>query len=399
MSPRIHEIQVNWLRRMEAHRRPLNWKAGAARGNDVAERPGSMHVDVTGGRSRRNPPPSLKRPRTLPGLSFPPSCPSSPQTTSPNPFRRLLRRARFQKTPSSIFFKRKYRQRRRPSNHFTFSIEPGEVRRLPSAPTAPAKPPPSKCSPGPHPPPPPETHLRRRPTSLFRRQKRFPQKNHHGHGQTSSNSSWDLPRPRILPRINGANLQHLPTGPTSNPAPPNSPPCSPSPDKPTHPTRPQTLPRRAHEMRKSSPHSSTTPKSSSSTNPPSASYVNAQTKRPATSSATHNQKYNATILLTSHYMADITCPLQTRPSSSTRAGLFYDGPLAAIIDRFAPPLPRSENSISPTSSPAESLTPFGEIQSHEGRLRQPHHPPRTPELKTTARILSSLPSRGNPDDF
>src|SRR5271170_3469807 len=78
----------------------------------------------------------------------------------------------------------------------------------------------------------------------------------------------------------------------------------------------------------------------------------------------YNRKYNATILLTSHYMADITA-LCKRVLLIHQGSLFYDGPLAAIVDRFAP---YREVKLDFTADVLrESLAPFGEIQSAEGR--------------------------------
>ena len=49
----------------------------------------------------------------------------------------------------------------------------------------------------------------------------------------------------------------------------------------------------------------------------------------------YNRKYNATILLTSHYMADITA-LCKRVLLIHQGSLFYDGALAGIVEKFAP---------------------------------------------------------------
>jgi ABC-2 type transport system ATP-binding protein len=49
----------------------------------------------------------------------------------------------------------------------------------------------------------------------------------------------------------------------------------------------------------------------------------------------YNQRYNATILLTSHYMADITA-LCRRVMLIHRGQLIYDGSLEGLLERFAP---------------------------------------------------------------
>jgi ABC-2 type transport system ATP-binding protein len=78
----------------------------------------------------------------------------------------------------------------------------------------------------------------------------------------------------------------------------------------------------------------------------------------------YNRKYNATILLTSHYMADITA-LCKRVLLIHQGRLFYDGALAGIIDKFAP---YREVKLDFTEDLAkERLEGFGEIAEAEGR--------------------------------
>ncbi len=78
----------------------------------------------------------------------------------------------------------------------------------------------------------------------------------------------------------------------------------------------------------------------------------------------YNRKYGATILLTSHYMADITA-LCKRVLLIHQGKLFYDGALAGILDRFAP---YREVKLEITEDVAkESLAAFGELESAEGR--------------------------------
>ncbi len=101
----------------------------------------------------------------------------------------------------------------------------------------------------------------------------------------------------------------------------------------------------------------------------------------------YNRRYNATILLTSHYMADITA-LCKRVLLIHQGRLFYDGPLAGIIDRFAPYREVKLDLTEPVDR--ESLAAFGEVESAEGRaasliIRR--------ELltDTVQRLLASLP--------
>jgi ABC-2 type transport system ATP-binding protein len=78
----------------------------------------------------------------------------------------------------------------------------------------------------------------------------------------------------------------------------------------------------------------------------------------------YNRRYAATILLTSHYMADITA-LCKRVLLIHHGKLFYDGALAGIVDRFAPYREVKLDFTDPVAK--ESLTAFGEVVSVEGR--------------------------------
>ncbi len=78
----------------------------------------------------------------------------------------------------------------------------------------------------------------------------------------------------------------------------------------------------------------------------------------------YNRKYHATILLTSHYMADITA-LCKRVLLIHQGRLFYDGALSGIIDKFAP---YREVKLDFTEDVArERLAGFGDIAEAEGR--------------------------------
>jgi len=80
--------------------------------------------------------------------------------------------------------------------------------------------------------------------------------------------------------------------------------------------------------------------------------------------AEYNRRTGATVLLTSHYMADITalCP---RVLLIHQGALFHDGPLEQLAARLAPCRQvRLELAEPPT---AEALAPFGELECLEGR--------------------------------
>jgi ABC-2 type transport system ATP-binding protein len=78
----------------------------------------------------------------------------------------------------------------------------------------------------------------------------------------------------------------------------------------------------------------------------------------------YNRKYGATVLLTSHYMADITA-LCRRVMMIHQGNLFYDGALAGIVDRFSPYREVKLDFTDPV--PRETLAAFGEVAATEGR--------------------------------
>lgn len=100
----------------------------------------------------------------------------------------------------------------------------------------------------------------------------------------------------------------------------------------------------------------------------------------------YNQRYQATVLLTSHYMADITALCQ-RVLLIHQGQLIYDGSLDRLLERFAP---YREVKIELAQPLSESrLLQYGELESIEGRevrfLVQ-----RETLTRTVARILAEL---------
>ncbi len=77
----------------------------------------------------------------------------------------------------------------------------------------------------------------------------------------------------------------------------------------------------------------------------------------------YNRRYQATILLTSHYMADITA-LCDRVLLIYQGELIYDGQLDGLLDRFAPYREVKVELATPTD--AAKLTHYGEVESVEG---------------------------------
>jgi ABC-2 type transport system ATP-binding protein len=78
----------------------------------------------------------------------------------------------------------------------------------------------------------------------------------------------------------------------------------------------------------------------------------------------YNSKYGATILLTSHYMADITA-LCDRVLVIHQGQLVYDGGLNKLIDNFAPCREVKVELAHPI--PEAKLLPYGEIKALEGQ--------------------------------
>ncbi|QEY33312.1 ATP-binding cassette domain-containing protein [Synechococcus sp. RSCCF101] len=81
--------------------------------------------------------------------------------------------------------------------------------------------------------------------------------------------------------------------------------------------------------------------------------------------ARYNRRHGATMLLTSHYMADITalCP---RVLLIHRGRLMHDGALDALTERLAPC--RSVRLELRQPQPAEVFAAYGEIEEHDGTL-------------------------------
>ncbi len=79
----------------------------------------------------------------------------------------------------------------------------------------------------------------------------------------------------------------------------------------------------------------------------------------------YNQKYGATILLTSHYMADITA-LCDRVLVIHKGSLIYDGQLDRLLDQFAPYREVSVEFERTQDISRQSLKPYGELQNLSG---------------------------------
>lgn len=100
----------------------------------------------------------------------------------------------------------------------------------------------------------------------------------------------------------------------------------------------------------------------------------------------YNQKYNATILLTSHYMADITA-LCDRVMMIHQGKLIYDGGLEKLLQRFAPC--RQVKVELSQALPPEKLAQFGEIEAIDGQQVR-FFVPREELTQTISQIIAQL---------
>lgn len=100
----------------------------------------------------------------------------------------------------------------------------------------------------------------------------------------------------------------------------------------------------------------------------------------------YNQRYGATVLLTSHYMADITALCQ-RVLVIHQGQLIYDGSLEGLVDRFAPC--REVKVELAQSYPAEKLALYAELEAIDGQMVRFLVPQET-LTRTVAKILTDL---------
>ncbi|WP_018130737.1 ABC transporter ATP-binding protein [Effusibacillus pohliae] len=101
----------------------------------------------------------------------------------------------------------------------------------------------------------------------------------------------------------------------------------------------------------------------------------------------YNERHKATILLTSHYMADVAA-LCRRVILINRGKILYDGELDALVERFAPY--KMANLVLKQPVPEAELRVHGELMSYE----YPRVSLRLPRVEVSSRsagILSSLP--------
>lgn len=101
----------------------------------------------------------------------------------------------------------------------------------------------------------------------------------------------------------------------------------------------------------------------------------------------YNQKYNSTIILTSHYMGDVR-ELCKRVIVINKGTILYDGLLEKIVDKFAP------HKVIKVDFEKEidekKLSDVGEIKEYKD-LRAEIHVPKTQATKRASKLLDNFP--------
>lgn len=108
-------------------------------------------------------------------------------------------------------------------------------------------------------------------------------------------------------------------------------------------------------------------------------------KRIRTFVAEYNQRYGATVLLTTHYMADVEA-LCKRVVVIHQGQILFDGPLTKLVNQFS-----AEKTIVVTlDDPSVDLAPYGEVTSRDTD-RVTLRVPKAETSRITARLLADLP--------
>ncbi|MFC1466780.1 MAG: ATP-binding cassette domain-containing protein [Candidatus Brachytrichaceae bacterium NZ_4S206] len=102
--------------------------------------------------------------------------------------------------------------------------------------------------------------------------------------------------------------------------------------------------------------------------------------------AEYNRRHGATVILTSHYMADVTA-LCDRIIVIDKGKVLYDGDFRALIERVAPYKILKLQFEQPVT--CEQLAPFGAVASCDG-LTAVLHVPRDQAAETAARVLTQI---------
>lgn len=104
----------------------------------------------------------------------------------------------------------------------------------------------------------------------------------------------------------------------------------------------------------------------------------------------YNQRYQATVLLTSHYMADITALCQ-RVLLIHHGKLMYDGSLDGLLERFAPYREVRIELAHPL--PIEKLMSYGDVHLLQGVTQEPDSPQTSVCFMVSQEALTSTVSR------
>ncbi len=100
--------------------------------------------------------------------------------------------------------------------------------------------------------------------------------------------------------------------------------------------------------------------------------------------AEYNRRYEATVLLTSHYMADVEA-LCRRVIVIHHGQLLFDGELADLVSRFSP----HKTVVVELEDEGADLRPYGEVVAREGG-RATLRVPKAETASVTGRILANL---------
>ena len=102
--------------------------------------------------------------------------------------------------------------------------------------------------------------------------------------------------------------------------------------------------------------------------------------------AEYNQRHGATVILTSHYMADVTA-LTRRIIVIDHGQLLYDGDLRQLVEQVAPY--KLLSIVLRNGAPREALARYGEIESLDG-VKATLRVPRGQATDVAARLLSDI---------
>jgi ABC-2 type transport system ATP-binding protein len=101
--------------------------------------------------------------------------------------------------------------------------------------------------------------------------------------------------------------------------------------------------------------------------------------------AEYNHRYNATVLLTSHYMADVEA-LCKRVVVIHHGQLLFDGDLEALVQRFSP----HKTIVVELANGQVDLKGYGQVvESEEARVKL--RVPKADTARVTGRLLTDLP--------